>query len=123
MINGCIGDPLYQSKRFLISSGTRCAGGATDPVCGKLCSAFDLVRLHLFGDQDDAASPGTPINRLPSYTAMSELAIDDEAVRKSLAERKLKELSEAFDEGEDTEWLAQLSMTPKGKVEPTIDNA
>lgn len=96
---------------------------ATDPVCGKLCSAFDLVRLHLFGDQDDAASPGTPVNRLPSYTAMSELAIGDEAVRKSLAEHKLKELSEAFDEGENTGWLAQLSMTPKGKVEPTIDNA
>ena len=96
---------------------------ATDPVCGKLCSAFDLVRLHLFGDQDDAAAPGTPVNRLPSYTAMCELAIDDEAVRKSLAEHKLKELSEAFDEDEDTEWLAQLSMTPKGKVEATIDNA
>lgn len=96
---------------------------ATDPVCGKLCSAFDLVRLHLFGDQDDAASPGAPVNRLPSYTAMCELAIDDEAVRKNLAEHKLKELSEAFDEGDDTEWLAQLSMTPKGKVEPTIDNA
>ncbi|MCD7803531.1 MAG: virulence-associated E family protein [Oscillospiraceae bacterium] len=96
---------------------------ATDPICGKLCNAFDLVRLHLFGDQDDAASPGTPVNRLPSYTAMSELAIGDEAVRKSLAEYKLKEISAAFDEEEDTEWLKQLSMTPKGKVEATIDNA
>lgn len=108
---------IYDNGKFAYSHH------ATDPVCGKLCSAFDLVRLHLFGDQDDAASPGTPVNRLPSYTAMSELAIDDEAVRKNLAERKLKELSEAFDEGEDTEWLSQLSMTPKGKVEPTIDNA
>lgn len=108
---------IYDDGKFAYSHH------ATDPACGKLCSAFDLVRLHLFGDQDDAASPGTPVNRLPSYTAMSELAIDDEAVRKSLAEHKLKELSEAFDEGEDTEWLSQLSMTPKGKVEPTIDNA
>ncbi|MCD8011966.1 MAG: virulence-associated E family protein, partial [Lachnospiraceae bacterium] len=96
---------------------------ATDPICGKLCNAFDLVRLHLFGDQDDAASPGTPVNRLPSYTVMSELAIGDEAVRKSLAEYKLKEISAAFDEEEDTEWLKQLSMTVKGKVEATIDNA
>jgi len=96
---------------------------ATDPICGKLCNAFDLVRLHLFGDQDDAASPGTPVNRLPFYMAMSELAIGDEAVRKSLAEYKLKEISAAFDEEEDTEWLKQLSMTPKGKVEATIDNA
>ena len=107
---------IYDDGKFAYSHH------ATDPVCGKLCSAFDLVRLHLFGEQDDAVPPGTPVNRLPSYTAMSELAIDDEAVRKNLAEHKLKELSEAFDEGEDTEWLAQLSMTPKGKVEPTIDN-
>uniref|UniRef100_A0AAU8AWF1 Virulence associated protein E n=1 Tax=Dulem virus 37 TaxID=3145755 RepID=A0AAU8AWF1_9CAUD len=96
---------------------------ATDPICGKLCNAFDLVRLHLFGDQDDAASPGAPVNRLPSYTAMSELAIEDEAVRQNLAEHKLKEISSAFDEDEDTEWLKRLSMTAKGKVEATIDNA
>lgn len=108
---------IYDNGKFAYSHH------ATDPACGKLCNAFDLVRLHLFGDQDDIASPGTPVNRLPSYTAMSELAIDDEEVRKNLAAQKLKELSEAFDEGEDTEWLAQLTMTPKGKVESTIDNA
>ncbi len=86
---------IYDNGKFAYSHH------ATDPVCGKLCSAFDLVRLHLFGDQDDAAAPGTPVNRLPSYAAMSELAIGDEAVRKSLTERRLKELSEAFDIKED----------------------
>ena len=108
---------IYDESKFAYSHH------ATDPICGKLCNAFDLVRLHLFGDQDDAAAPGTPVNRLPSYTAMSELAIGDESVRKNLAEHKLKELSAAFDENENTEWLSELTMNLKGKVEATIDNA
>ncbi len=117
--------PADSSAGLVVYDGGKFAYShhATDPICGKLCNAFDLVRLHLFGDQDDAASPGTPVNRLPSYTAMSELAIGDEAVRKSLAEYKLKEISAAFDDEEDTEWLTQLSMNLKGKVEATIDNA
>jgi predicted P-loop ATPase len=96
---------------------------ATDPICGKLCNAFDLVRLHMYGELDDNASPGTPINRLPSYNSMSELAVDDAEVRRNLAEHKLKELSEAFDEEEDTEWLGKLKQSAKGVIEPTIDNA
>jgi len=56
---------------------------ATDPICGKLCNAFDLVRLHKFGDLDDDAKEGTPVNKLPSYLAMQELAEKDEMVRKT----------------------------------------
>jgi len=50
---------------------------ATDPCSGKLVNAFDLVRLHKFGDRDDAADEKTPPNRLPSYLAMCELAVAD----------------------------------------------
>ena len=69
---------IYDEGKFAYSHH------ATDPICGKLCNAFDLVRLHLFGDQDDVAAPGTPVNRLPSYTAMSELAIGDESAERTL---------------------------------------
>jgi len=96
---------------------------ATDPICGKLCNSFDLVRLHLFGDQDDNSTQSVPVNKLPSFISMSELAIDDLEVRRNLTEYKLKEISEAFDENEDTDWLKQLQMTSKGKIAPTIDNA
>jgi len=44
----------------------------TDPISGKLCNAFDLVRLHKFGRRDKDAKPDTLINRLPSYSAMME---------------------------------------------------
>ena len=96
---------------------------ASDPVSGKLCNAFDLVRLHLFSDQDDNVAPGTPVNRLPSYSAMSELAVDDVEVRKNLTQHKLAEISEAFDEDENIDWLETLKVSPKGKIESTIDNA
>ena len=108
---------IYENGKFAYSHH------ATDPICGRLCNSFDLVRLHLFGDQDDNITPGTPVNRMPSYTAMSELAVDDANVRKELALRRLSEVAAAFDDNEDTEWLEKLTMTPKGKIEATIDNA
>lgn len=40
---------------------------ATDPVCGKLLNAFDLVRLHKFYELDDNYPKDTPVTKLPSY--------------------------------------------------------
>ena len=65
------GAVLYDNGKFLFSHH------ATDPCGGKLVNAFDLVRLHRFGDKDDEAAPGTPTNRLPSYVAMCEVAKSD----------------------------------------------
>lgn len=111
---------LYEDGKFAFSHH------ATDPCSGRLCNSFDLVRLHLFGDEDDAAGPGTPVNRLPSYTKMSELALEDENVRKDLTEHKLREVSSAFDDmeagDEDTEWLKELSVNKGGQIDATVDN-
>ena len=57
------GAVVYDNGKFLYSHH------ATDPCSSKLVNAFDLVRLHKFGDQDDNAAEDTPVNRLPSYTA------------------------------------------------------
>ena len=62
------GAVLYDNGKFLYSHH------ATDPCGNVLVNAFDMVRLHKFNDLDDDAAPGTPTNRLPSYTAMCELA-------------------------------------------------
>jgi putative DNA primase/helicase len=43
----------------------------TDPASGKLCNAFDLVRIHLFGEKDKDAKENTPSNRLPSFLKWS----------------------------------------------------
>ncbi len=60
----------------------------TDPVSGRLCNAFDLVRLHKFGDLDIDAKDGTPVAKLPSYLAMQELATEDTEVKKVNSSRE-----------------------------------
>ena len=111
---------LYESGKFAYSHH------GTDPISGKLCNSFDLVRLHMFGDKDDDAAPGTPVNRLPSFAAMSELAIGDPAVVEDLNLHNLAEITSALDEDGDTdsaEWVKTLSVSLKGNIEPTIENA
>ena len=62
---------IYEDGRFAYSNHS------TDPACGKLCNAFDLVRIHKYGIQDEDAAPGTPTTKLPSYKAMMELVQRD----------------------------------------------
>lgn len=96
----------------------------TDPASGKLCNAFDLVRLHLFTHLDDQAAAGTPSSRMPSYLAMLEEAIKIPEVREELARANFEKLKDQFDDPEeDTTWTQQLTLTKTGKVEDTIDNA
>ena len=59
---------------------------ATDPACGKLLNSFDLVRIHRFRDLDDKTTEDTPPGKLPSFKAMTELAIKDERVKEQFAE-------------------------------------
>lgn len=47
----------------------------TDPAYGQH-NAFDLTRLHLYGELDDGAADGCSITQLPSYKAMCKLALE-----------------------------------------------
>lgn len=116
------GAVLYDGGKFLYSHH------ATDPCGGKLVNAFDLVRLHCFGDKDDEAQPGTPINRLPSYAAMCELAAGDSEVSGLLLRERWAESTEGFsvaagEAPEDSGWIQKLKTHSKtGKPLSTIDN-
>lgn len=116
------GAVLYDNGKFLYSHH------ATDPCGNVLVNAFDMVRLHKFNDRDDDAAPGTPTNRLPSYTAMCELATQDTKVSRLLLKERWDEATEGFqavqsDEPEDDSWRERLKMHPKsGNPLPTIDN-
>lgn len=93
---------------------------ANDPAGGKACSAFDLVRLHLFGELDEDAKPGTPINRLPSSTAMVDLARQDPRV---LAEFVGADFDEEMDEvTEEDSWKLHLRLTRAGQLVDCIEN-
>lgn len=84
------GAVVYDGGNFIFSHH------ATDPAGGKLCNAFDLVRLHLYSDKDDTAQPGTPTNRLPSFTAMCELAVADTGVAALLNRERYEEATKDF---------------------------
>ena len=111
------GAVLYDNGKFLFSHH------ATDPCGGKLVNAFDLVRLHKFGDKDDEAAPGTPTNRLPSYTAMCEEIKNDAQVAILLADERNRAVLEAFQKtGEsvpdDISWLRPPLMEVDSQLKP-----
>lgn len=124
-INGstAAGLVVYEDGKFAYSNH------ATDPAGGQLCNAFDLVRIHKFGDSDNAVKDGTPTVKMPSYTAMMDFAAHDDEVRKLM--HKERELSCAEDfkgiivedyEEENSDWILELNCDSKGNNLPTIDN-
>ena len=136
-------EPCAGDDRYTYTAGTSAAGAvvyedgkflfshhSTDPCCGKLVNAFDLVRIHKFRDRDDDAAPSTPPGRLPSYQAMQELATSDERVKVSIGEERLAEARQDFtgededeDEGpQDNSWLTQMDINKWGKYESTAKN-
>lgn len=130
------GAVIYDDDQFLYSHHN------TDPCGGQLVNAFDLVRLHKFHDLDETAKDGTPVHKLPSYTAMSKLAMQDKAVVAELnaaraqesAQNVFADLIQNEDKQEitdlnpnaltDVEWMktSTLKYDDNGRVKPTLDN-
>lgn len=132
--------PTIHADRWTLVSGSTVGGlvvyddkwayshHGTDPVSGQLVNAWDMVRLHRFGALDEDASPQTPVNRLPSYQAMTDLALGDAATRKEVGREKLAQAEDEFfgdadpaEEGAD-DWVASLDLTAKGALASTINN-
>lgn len=99
---------------------------ASDPAYGRACSAFDLVRLHRFGELDEDLNEQTPVNKLPSHTAMLELASTDHRVTAQLVGVDFDDLVD--DEGEidadhSEAWKLQLRRAPRtNRVLDHVDN-
>lgn len=118
------GAVVYDGDLFLYSHH------ATDPCSGQLVNAFDMVRLHKYGHQDDMAKPDTPTNRLPSFASMLRTAQEDPATKRThlhdqfcaspdpVAQTADAEISEGTDDG----WLDLLELDNKGFVKKTINN-
>jgi len=78
---------------------------ATDPACGKECNAFDLVRIHKFGDLDEKKS----------FKAMCEFAVTLDEVKVQIAEER--EAQAAADFTADTEdWRTLLKYQPRSSL-------
>ena len=77
---------------------------ATDPAFGKLLNAFDLVRIHMFDDDDPKKS----------FNDMLEFAAKDEAVRELGLEERQERAEEDFSGIDDEEgWKKKLVRQKK----------
>ncbi len=131
-------EPCGIEGRYTYRKGTTAAGlvlyedkfayshHGTDPASGQLCNAFDLVRLHRFGEDDEEAKADTPPNRLPSFQKMLAFARELPAVKKTIYVDKTGAAVGEFDddgsEEEDTDWVTALKTDGKGNYLPTIGN-
>ena len=88
---------------------------ATDPACGKLMNAFDMVRIHRYGDLDEKVSEDTEAAKLPSFTAMSEFAVSDENVKMTIAGERMEKAEKEFS-GENEDWQKELEYEKRSTV-------
>ena len=130
----------YTYKRGTAAAGLVCyegkfayANNDTDPSSRQLCNAFDLVRIHKFGVQDEG-SRVTDSTRLPSYLAMQDFVAKDSHVRQLLTIERRKQAADDFSdieevdekdvtEVEDMAWTEMLEYDSKGTIKSTSMNA
>lgn len=97
---------IVYDDRFLYSNH------ASDPAYGQLLSAFDLMRVHRFGD----------VGEKESMSAALDYARNDEKVKAWLAQRRLEKAQEEFSPAENDNWQALLEMDRSGLVKNNLRN-
>lgn len=83
---------------------------AKDPVYLKLCNAFDLVRIHKFGDVDEKES----------FRQMCDFALSVDSVKLEALEERHRQAGDEFAEEDD--WRKGLELDRKGNIKDTLDN-
>ena len=96
----------------------------TDPAGGRLCNAFDLVRIHKFGHLDTGKEKED--KQKPSFKAMEEFATTDKATRREIANERFAEAKYDFetpiDEEYDNSWAEELTVNSKGEYDNSAPN-
>lgn len=99
----------------------------TDPAGGRLCNAFDLVRIHKYGHLDTGKEKNEQDKK--SFKAMEEFATKDSQIKKHIAEEKLAEAKFEFAEEvelpaeeQDNSWTSELTANTKGEYENSANN-
>lgn len=94
----------------------------TDPAGGRLCNAFDLVRIHKFGRLDKTADSKI------SQQKMEEFAATCPEVKHKIAEENLANAkfdfgnAEPSEEPEDESWIEELEANKRGEYENSANN-
>lgn len=83
---------------------------AKDPAYLKLCNAFDIVRIHKFGDEDEKKS----------FQQMCDFALTVDSVKLAALEERRRQAGEEFAQNGD--WRKKLELDRKGGIKDTLDN-
>lgn len=93
---------------------------ATDPGCNKLMNAFDVVRIHKFGQLDLDKDSDLEVSKFPSFKAMQELASNDNKVKTQILNEKRKLAQTEFTPLED--WHNKLEYSKQGNIINNLRN-
>lgn len=140
--------PTVDEDRFTYIAGSTAAGAVvyddtfifshhgTDPAGGRLCNAFDLVRIHKFGSKDTDKDNAKEDEKRTSYRAMEAFVSELPEIRQKLAAESLEAARHDFgqplqEDGADgtfeaidpaeLEWAKKLTMTG-GRYDSTSAN-
>jgi putative DNA primase/helicase len=153
-----LGDPHSGKPRYTYVHGSSSNGAVvedgglflyshhgTDPCGDRLVNAFDLVRIHLYGESDKEAKDDTGPTAMPSYKAMEEFVGEDVAVAREMQKAQY-DVDSMFDDidgpaaetpkaGDDldellgtepskpsTNWMDLLDIDNMGIIKPTLTN-
>lgn len=124
--------PLFGKNRYTYLAGTTGGGlivyddvfafahQSTDPANnGRLLNAFDLVRIHKFGDKDAdfTGNPDEP-TRLPSYKAMADWAATLPEVKRQMIDDRKRASASDYDDPVGVEvpddWIDHLEADKNG---------
>lgn len=103
---------------------------STDPAGQRNSNAFDLVRLHKFGDLDDGKAIDD-IAKAPSFRAMADFASKLKEVKRAIIAQRAAKGADDYDEIEEEarehaeldEWVDELEVEKRsGVCKNTINN-
>ena len=128
------------NDRYTYKAGTSAGGAvvyddkflyshhATDPCSMQLVNAFDLVRIHKYGDLDDNKKFDDS-TKLQSWAKMMKLVASDNKVKAQQLKEKQAEIDEDFgiisdeEANQNFEWSKKLRVSDRtGKILPTRAN-
>lgn len=141
-------EPCVDENRFTYKAGSTAAGAVvyddtfiyshhgTDPAGGRLCNAFDLVRIHKFGNKDTDRDAAKEEQKRTSYKAMEQFVSTLPEIKQKLAAESLIAAQQDFGQSngevsseatpeaidpKELEWAKKLTMSG-GKYETTSAN-
>lgn len=88
----------------------------SDPTGGRLCNAFDLVRIHLYGERDKDVESDIPPHKRPSFEAMKKLCGERPEVLAELDARIHETARDEFSETDDDLGRYDRDYTEQGNA-------